>query len=334
MSDRALTRHRGRLTISRRKAGSGYDENSHAHQVYMSALRCCAWPILAASKEPVRTPLSNPGGSHGGLGGLAGGVSSLSSLSGLVEAREESFVQGNTVILSPQAVNAFKVKVPERATFLKMVTKEREQIFAKSAFNLYNRLLSTPTFNPRMIGDLSTLIELIGAYIDRELTNLPPEQHDDLLLQVMSLYISIVKESLQRADPKVSKAVLNHPLLGDGFKPLLSKFMKNIKEIKGDNTGTSLTDWLRVIFNVPKVDHDRFVAKAKQTMNERVAFGDLTIFLDQLSRDRVPSASPDDFRGGQEYQTYKQTEAGVLSGLINALKLRYPDIARVSEKNA
>lgn len=182
--------------------------------------------------------------------------------------------------------------------------------------------------NPALLSDVKDLILIIGAYIDKELPkDFSPEDHDKYLFLTTELFMAVLREAIQKAEPRSS--VIHHPLLKDQdqLKTILRSFLKDVAAA-GDDITSSLSEWLRIVFELNKDEHYRSVADVKKTCTEKSTFSEVKGYMDSIVKDDCPGARVSDFQTRQAYESWKQRETQLLQVIMQTFLQRFPNTVK------
>ncbi|KAJ3168804.1 hypothetical protein HDU88_001131 [Geranomyces variabilis] len=261
-----------------------------------------------------------------------------------------SVIQGDTILLSMSTLKMFKTILASRVNMFSaagMQSDPRTGTFARAGSRLLRERLAESA-NLQLLANMRALIMVIGAYVQKELPkNLASNtaEHDKYLLLTAELFTAILREAVQKAEPRNS-SVLHHPLLKDQdtLKVVLHAFLNDtssgarappVAATPGAKTNTissatSLSEWTRVVFDVKKEDHRRAIAQLKKTAagNERSVFTELKAQLDEVVRDQCPNATPADFQNAAAYDAWKSRQTQLLQALMQTYLQRFPNMAR------
>ncbi|KAJ3147705.1 hypothetical protein HDU86_007880 [Geranomyces michiganensis] len=277
-----------------------------------------------------------------------------------------SFIQADTVLLSTATFKMFKTILTSRVNMFNaaaggggggMQGDPRTGTFARAGSRLLRERMQESA-NLQLLANLRDLIMVVGAYVQKELPkNLNPPDHDKYLLLTAELFTAILREAVQKAEPRNS-AVLHHPLLKDQdtLKVVLHAFLTNNNTSSASSsaspasqaqaqaplnnatsassafsaTATSLSEWTRVVFDIKKEDHRRTIAQLKKTAagNERSVFTELKAQLDEVVRDQCPGATPADFQSAAAYDAWKSRQTQLLQALLQTFLQRFPNTVR------
>ncbi|RKO83169.1 hypothetical protein BDK51DRAFT_50242, partial [Blyttiomyces helicus] len=360
----SLSRNLARVT---RKRSEQEPKEMSTRQTYLTALRFCVFPILASAAAPsAQQPASALAASshpqaHGAaaphIAQLASHALSAAENIGAhlgLELRlghtheEDSVAQGDTIKLATPVLKRFRDLLLQRVNLFKLGPgkpggnpKDVAFTNAGSRYEIFTALGAlwgllrdrlTENFNPALFSDIKNLIFLIGAHVDKELpNNLSAEDSDKYLYQAVELFMSIVRMAIQASDAKSS--VLSHPLINDQerLKHILRPLTKTTTEIHGDDLDSSLTDWLRVVFEVSKQDHQTALAEVRRSCSDRSTFGFLKSTVDSLASDRCEGFGPNDFMSAEAYAGWKRAELVKLQELIIVFLKRFPNASRAAK---
>lgn len=236
-----------------------------------------------------------------------------------------SQAQQDTVILAVTTVKLFRSMVKQRVEIFKAPGKDKDLrtvTFARAGARLLTERLNDNS--AALLANVRDLILIIGAFIDKELDpSLSPQDHDKTLIQTTELFMAVLRGALQQAEPR--STVNNHPILNDEqqLSGCLSAFMKG--DVKGDSR-TSLSNWVRVVFEVRKQDHNLAVADTRRGCNEKIAFAELKTYTDDVAQNRCSGATPSDFQSREAYEAWKRMESRTLAALMNVFTTRFPNV--------
>ncbi|KAJ3282535.1 hypothetical protein HK104_010843 [Borealophlyctis nickersoniae] len=317
MSTAALSRSLHILT--KRTNSDSSQKGNISHAVYFAALRCCLFPVLEA-----RSAGTSPEGcDHHHFRGkhyIRRAAGHFGELFGLQLAEGTgSTIRDDAVILSPQTLKKFRsivVELVKRSKLEKNPDHRPKAIAAAGGRLLDERLQGN--FSPALIANVKDLIFVIGEYIDQELRDLPPDEHDKYLFLTARVFMTCIRDAIYKAEP--TSTVLSHPVLKDEeqLKPIFATL------IKGDSNA-SLSNWLRVIFDVRKEDHNLSIAEVRKGCNEKIAFAELKAYVDSIACNQCAGSLPSDFQSKEAYETWKHSETKILMGLMKAFAVQFPN---------
>ncbi|KAJ3028267.1 hypothetical protein HDV00_010538 [Rhizophlyctis rosea] len=336
ISTAALSRSLHRLTKKRNETASRTNA-TNTHDVYMATLRACLFPVLAAGTDsgprgaPLHPPPGTPIDQRGKRDHLLDVASTGLMKVGVYVANEEEpkggIAKGDTVVLSVPTMRQFKTILATKLKFFEPMQKDPKigTFYRAGGRLLRERLQQESTI--QLLANVKDLLLVFGAYIDKELPkDLSPADHDKNLFLTAELFLSTLREAVLKVEP--SSTIRSHPIINEKeqLKPILASFIRNEAEVTGDSN-TSLSNWVRVVFEMGKQDHNLAVVETRKGCNNNVAFAELKGYLDLIARDQCPGSSPQDFQSQQAYEAWKRGETSILSGLINAFIARVPSAA-------
>ncbi|TPX63175.1 hypothetical protein SpCBS45565_g06816 [Spizellomyces sp. 'palustris'] len=338
----ALTRTSGRVTRRRDPTTAHLTPSSSSNHkpgvrdIYAAALRCCIVPALDSGidKQPSRTsgdyqrgafPASNGGGERSFADEARRAAEKLGLHVHVGEYGEASVNEGGTVRLAAGTLKSFRKLLAARVEIFRGAMKDpRTGTFARAGGRFLRERL-VENFNPALLSDVKDLILCIGAYIDKELPKeLSPEDHDKYLFLTAELFMAVIREAIQKAEPR--STVLSNPVLKeqDQLKVVLRTFLR-IVPITGDSIMSSLSEWVRVVFELKKDEHYQCVAEVRKTCTEKSTFAELKAYLDAIVKDDCPGARVSDFQSRQAYEAWKQRETQLLQVVMQTFYQRFPN---------
>ncbi|KAJ3057271.1 hypothetical protein HK097_009930 [Rhizophlyctis rosea] len=330
VSTAALSRSLHRLTKRRAETASRNNNAPNPHDVYTATLRCCLFPVLAASAPPAASnfypqPQNQDQRRRDVIYDKANRAAVKAGLQDEVE--KGGVAQADTVILSVSTMKQFKLTMATKLTAFELMQKDVNlgTFYRAGTKLLRERLQEAQTL--QYLCNVKDLILVFGAYIDKEIPkDLPPADHDKTLFFTTELFLTTLREAVLKIEP--SPTIRTHPIINekDHLRSILSSFVKNEAEVSGDSN-TSLSNWVRVVFEMGKQDHNLAVVETRKGCNNNVAFAELKTYMDLIARNQCPGSSPQDFESTQAYESWKRGETSILSGLINAFIARVPSAA-------
>ncbi|KAJ3097254.1 hypothetical protein HDU97_005053 [Phlyctochytrium planicorne] len=93
----------------------------------------------------------------------------------------------------------------------------------------------------------------------------------------------------------------------------------------------SMTDWLRVIYNLPIEENSANVARLRHSNGDKVSLGHLDRYINELESSNVQSAIQSDFTTKYGYEMWRKRELAIMTGFRAATQLKYPDITPMED---
>ncbi|KAI9001888.1 hypothetical protein BC832DRAFT_123334 [Gaertneriomyces semiglobifer] len=300
--------------------------------VYIAALRCCLISVLDSTGDAkAQQQVKNHGRTSAEVhrhGLASAGLSFADKAAGKLKLHvsdEMSVEADGTIKLVLSTLKRYRKMLVERT---KMFAGAGNDLlmgtFAQAASKLLRERYTESSTSMAFFADMRDLVLVIGAYIDKELpAHLSAEDHDKYLFRVMELFMAVLREALQRAEPR--NMIISSQLVNDvsSLKAMLRPFIKCVAD--SDIVSSNLAEWARVVFGVRKEDHAGCVADAKKVCTDKSTLLELKTFLDATIRDSCPYSRPDDFPSRQAYDIWKQRETTTLQGLMQAFLQRFPN---------
>ncbi|KAJ3126146.1 hypothetical protein HK098_007857 [Nowakowskiella sp. JEL0407] len=278
--------------MARRQGASDVDLND----LYQCVLRCVLFPVLSQDNRV-----------------------QASSQNIMVS---KSKVHDDTVLLSPQALNDFKLTVKMQSEVFRGIPNALSQSFAHACDKL--------AIFQQLPADLKLLITLIGGCIKGALPpGLTEKAHDELLFQVMERFSVIISGAIQKEG--AWKECKDAALLSlEVQKRHLGSFVEHIRNLRNVYlTGSRLSRWVQVLFGKAKTEHEQVAFKVQQSTNEKIAYGALSRMQQLILADRAPGYRPEEFITRSDYDMWKMTESKNLGGLLQIAVLKNPKLKSV-----
>ncbi|KAI8826699.1 uncharacterized protein EV422DRAFT_7044 [Fimicolochytrium jonesii] len=309
--------------------------------VYIETLRCCLMPVLDAGVDKGAAKSPNTAGSPGtGSGAVESGSKPSSHFNAVLLAtgylpanavtQAGSVEKGDTIQLGAATLKTFRKLLQARVEiFLSAMKDPRTRTFAKAGSRMLRERMHDSS-NLALFADVRDLILVLGAYIHKELdAGLSPEDHDNYLLLTSELFLAVLREAIQKAEPR--STVMNCPILKDQaqLRVVLKSFIKHTP-ISGNSLESNLADWARVVFEVTKDEHQRVIADVRRTCNERSTFASLKAHLDSIIKNECPGSRPSDFQYREAYEAWKHRETQLLQVILQTFMQRFPNAAKLS----
>ncbi|KAJ3000449.1 hypothetical protein HDV02_005314 [Globomyces sp. JEL0801] len=293
---------------------SQYDDKRADLPLYLAVLQAVLIPVLEATPAKTTTAFKNSNNAY-------------------VQPLPNSIVKGDTIFLCSNTMYHFKQKIAERANIFKQIPTEDAKLFTALASPVISKVLNSPTG----MTDLKILIDHL-AFTSIELLknikgNSSPAEIDESLNKAVEMFLSILKESLL-AESGVLYEVRNHQLLHiQSLRPIISKYFLTASQVLQDDFADMLLG-VRTAFNVSPAAQQGKVQMLMQNFNEGSVFGDMKAYLDSLARGDCLGYQKNDFNSEAGYQTFRDSEVSILTGIMKVFSLRYPKAFELSRTAA
>jgi hypothetical protein len=155
---------------------------------------------------------------------------------------------------------------------MKLSPKTKDKKFSSAG----NALAITVKASPKLLPDLESFINISGSFVRKELVDmagLSDSQHDAMLIDIMDLIMSVMKMAIMDDSSKSTLSSCDLLNKKESWQSLLLPMLKSQSGSTQSSDSTAsrnLIYKIRVIFDVPKEQHDLALTEARRNGNEKV----------------------------------------------------------------
>jgi hypothetical protein len=209
------------------------------------------------------------------------------------------------------------------------VKDPRIQVFAKS-LKFVSFILNAPSFDPSRLNSFNDIVVLLADAVTKEIRNtypnMTPEQHDQVFIQVLDLYISTIREAIYAVNS--NSALVGHPDM-KAYKPYLARFFRSMEIMKEEDMEQSgnlrLTDWTRLIFNAAIETHNKELAEALKHGTRKNLILSSRRYLESLADGAWQAERAQAFSTRQDFDQWRTEEIAFVTLLLSSVVPKWPD---------
>ncbi|KXS22372.1 hypothetical protein M427DRAFT_150672 [Gonapodya prolifera JEL478] len=278
--------------------------------LYTYVLRCTLIPICAEDFIPPPTPTPSAANASGGASGPTGFQVPL------------------------EVITEFQKLTEARYRVLSQVPTERTPhlaVFVKSAKTLLDTVLSSSSVHTGILSNFRDLITVLASQVDSQIRNHKSDSmsHDDLLLAVMDMYVSLIREAIYKTLP--ASPLPSSPELKN-YKTHLTKFLSDVsdKDLDMDEVkDVKLASWAKVVFKMSDQAHGSTLAEVLRATSKKTVLSDFKALIELAGRGQLPGYTPRDFVSSHGHESFVKSVKERVQTVMTDSAQRWPELKSI-----